>query len=89
MKNICCYLACVVISWALAKKCECPWFHIPPPVMSPPCAVVHVCVIGCVYQSVPRDSGGTAGDVRDATHPARAAPGVAVTSALPVKRAIT
>lgn len=53
------------------------------------CALIRVCPIGCVYQSVPGDSGATAGVVRGATPPVRAALGAAVTSALPVNLGIT
>lgn len=84
----------------MSKSVTWPWFHImvvkpftpahlEAHASCPPCAVVHVCATGCVYQSVPGDSGATAGAVRGATPPARAAPGVAVTSAAPVSRLTT
>ena len=55
----------------------------------PLCALARVCPIGCVWRSVPRDSGATAGVARGATPPARAAPGAGATSALPVNLVTT
>lgn len=68
---------------------ECTPTHLESYTSCPLCALVRGCPIGCVYQSVPGDSGATAGAVRGATPPVRAALGVAVTSAPPVNLVIT
>lgn len=66
---------------------QCNFFH--SNTSHPLCPLVHGCLIGCVYQDVPRDSGVTVGVVRGATPPVRAALEVEMTSALPVSLAIT